>query len=153
MPGSADIDPERARLLSARGEGVLSREAGTEQQGIAVPWHRWGTYLAERQWGTVREDYSRDGRAWDFFPYEHANARVYRWGEDGLLGLCDDQMRLCFALGLWNEADSHIKQRLFGLTGPQGNHGEDVKECYYYLDGTPTHSYMRALYRYPQRAF
>ncbi|MBV9599900.1 MAG: glucosidase [Chloroflexi bacterium] len=118
-----------------------------------VPWHRWGTYLAERQWGTVREDYSRDGRAWEFFPYEHSSARVYRWGEDGLLGLCDDQMRLCFALALWNEADSHVKERLFGLTGPQGNHGEDVKECYYYLDGTPTHSYMRALYRYPQRAF
>src|SRR6476660_10575300 len=107
-------------------------------------WQRWGTYLAERQWGTVREDYSSDGNAWEFFPYEHSAARVYRWGEDGLLGLCDDQMRLCFALSLWNEADPHLKERLYGLTGPQGNHGEDVKECYYYLDGTPTHSYMRA---------
>jgi hypothetical protein len=155
MPGSAEVDPERARLLSARstGQGVLGREAGTNQHGVAAPWHRWGTYLAERQWGTVREDYSRDGCAWDFFPYEHSSSRVYRWGEDGLLGLCDDQMRLCFALAVWNETDSHVKQRLFGLTGPQGNHGEDVKECYYYLDGTPTHSYMRALYRYPQRAF
>ncbi len=153
MPGSADIDPERARLLSARQQGVLSREAGSDQRSLAVPWHRWGTYLSERQWGTVREDYSSDGRAWDSFPYEHAGSRAYRWGEDGLLGLCDDQMRLCLALGVWNEADSHIKQRLFGLTGPQGNHGEDVKECYYYLDGTPTHSFMRALYRYPQCAF
>ncbi|HEY2595887.1 MAG TPA: glucosidase, partial [Chloroflexota bacterium] len=153
MRENGEADPERARLLSERGQSVVSREAGAEQHGAAAPWHRWGTYLAERQWGTVREDYSGDGRAWDFFPYEHSSARVYRWGEDGLLGLCDDQMRLCFALALWNEADPHTKQRLFGLTGPQGNHGEDVKECYYYLDGTPTHSYMRALYRYPQGAF
>ncbi|MBV9580465.1 MAG: glucosidase [Chloroflexi bacterium] len=140
-------------MASSRGQAATSREAGTGQLSGAVPWHRWGTYLAERQWGTVREDYSIDGRAWDFFPYDHSGSRAYRWGEDGLLGLCDDQMRLCFALAVWNEADSHLKQRLFGLTGPQGNHGEDVKEYYWYLDGTPTHSYMRALYRYPQRAF
>jgi hypothetical protein len=141
------------RLATSRGQGATSREAGANQHVGVVPWHRWGTYLAEREWGTVREDYSRDGQAWDFFPYEHSLARVYRWGEDGLLGLCDDQMRLCFALALWNTVDPHVKERLYGLTGPQGNHGEDVKECYYYLDGTPTHSYMRALYRYPQRAF
>jgi hypothetical protein len=153
MPGSANSDPERQRLASSRGQAATSREASAVPHSAAVPWHRWGTYLAERQWGTVREDYSRDGNAWEFFPYEHSTARVYRWGEDGLLGLCDDQMRLCFALSLWNEADPHLKERLYGLTGPQGNHGEDVKECYYYLDGTPTHSYMRGLYRYPQRAF
>jgi hypothetical protein len=147
------LDPERARLASARGLGLASREAGPGHTRAAVPWHRWGPYLAERQWGTVREDYSVDGRAWDFFPYEHSRSRVYRWGEDGLLGICDDQMRLCFALALWNEADAHLKERLFGLSGTQGNHGEDVKECYYFLEATPTHSYMRALYRYPQRAY
>jgi hypothetical protein len=147
------LDPERARLASARGLGLTSREAAAAQVGGSIPWHRWGPYLAERQWGTVREDYSADGRAWDSFPYEHSGSRVYRWGEDGLLGMCDDQLRLCFALALWNEADAHLKERLFGLTGTQGNHGEDVKECYYFVDGTPTHSYMRALYRYPQRAF
>ncbi len=92
-----------------------------------MPWHRWGVYLAERQWATVREDYSADGDAWRFFPHEHARARVYRWGEDGLLGLCDDQLRLCYALTLWNERDPILKERLFGLSGQQGNHGEDVK--------------------------
>ncbi|MCC7012830.1 MAG: glucosidase [Planctomycetes bacterium] len=116
-------------------------------------WKRWGPYLSERQWGTVREDYSGDGAAWDYFPHEHARSRAYRWGEDGLLGISDRQCRLCFALALWNGRDPYLKERLFGLTGPQGNHGEDVKECYYYLDSTPTHSYMRALYKYPQREF
>jgi hypothetical protein len=149
----APLDAERARLASARGLGLASREAAPGHAGAAIPWHRWGPYLAERQWGTVREDYSSDGRAWEFFPYEHSRSRVYRWGEDGLLGICDDQMRLCFALALWNETDAHLKERLFGLTGPQGNHGEDVKECYYFLDATPTHAHLRALYRYPQRAF
>lgn len=116
-------------------------------------WKRWGPYLSERQWGTVREDYSTDGDAWNYFPHEHARSRAYRWGEDGLLGIADRQCRLCFALALWNEQDSILKERLFGLSGPEGNHGEDVKECYYYLDSTPTHSYMRALYKYPQSAF
>jgi hypothetical protein len=116
-------------------------------------WRRWGPYLSERQWGTVREDYSPDGQVWDYFPYEHARSRAYRWGEDGLLGISDNHQRLCFALALWNEQDSHLKERLFGLSGSQGNHGEDVKECYFYLDATPTHSYMRALYKYPQAAF
>jgi hypothetical protein len=116
-------------------------------------WKRWGPYLAERQWATVREDYSRDGAVWDYFPHEHARSRAYRWGEDGLLGITDRECRLCFALALWNGKDPILKERLFGLTGPQGNHGEDVKECYYYLDSTPTHSYLKALYKYPQAEF
>ncbi len=117
------------------------------------PWYRWGPYLAERQWSTVREDYSPDGNAWAFFPHDHARSRTYRWGEDGLLGISDDQGLLCFALALWNEADPILKERPFGLTNAEGNHGEDVKEYYFYLDNTPTHSYMKALYKYPQQAF
>jgi Glycosyl hydrolase family 63 C-terminal domain len=117
------------------------------------PWYRWGPYLSERQWATVREDYSADGNAWAFFPHDHARSRTYRWGEDGLLGISDDQGLLCFALALWNEADPILKERLFGLTNAEGNHGEDVKEYYFFLDNTPTHSYMKALYKYPQRAF
>ena len=101
-------------------------------------WRTWGPYLSERAWGTVREDYSADGDAWDYFPHDHARSRVYRWNEDGLAGICDDQQRLCFALALWNGHDPILKERLFGLTGPEGNHGEDVKEYYYYLDSTPT---------------
>jgi len=116
-------------------------------------WKRWGPYLAERQWGTVREDYSADGSAWSYFPHDHAASRAYRWGEDGLLGICDRQCRLCFALALWNTRDPILKERLFGLSGPEGNHGEDVKECYFYLDSAPTHSYMKALYKYPQVEF
>jgi hypothetical protein len=116
-------------------------------------WRRWGPYLSERQWGTVREDYSADGEAWKYFPFEHARSRAYRWGEDGLLGISDNHQRLCFALALWNGKDSILKDRLFGLANSQGNHGEDVKEYYYYLDNTPTHSYMKALYKYPQSAF
>ncbi len=112
-------------------------------------WKRWGPYLSERQWGTVREDYSADGSAWDYFPHDHARSRAYRWGEDGLLGFCDRQARLCFGLALWNGRDPILKERLFGLTGPEGNHGEDVKELYYYLDATPTSSYLKALYKYP----
>jgi hypothetical protein len=116
-------------------------------------WKRWGPYLSERQWGTVREDYSPGGSAWDSFPHEHARSRAYRWGEDGLMGISDRHQYVCFAIALWNGKDPILKERLFGLTGPQGNHGEDVKECYYYLDSTPTHSYMKALYKYPQREF
>ncbi len=118
-----------------------------------APWRRWGAYLAERQWGTVREDYSEQGNAWDYFPHDNARSRAYRWGEDGLLGLCDDRQILCFAVALWNGQDPILKERLFGLTGKEGNHGEDVKEAYYYLDATPTHSYLRGLYKYPQREF
>ena len=113
-------------------------------------WKKWGPYLSERQWGTVREDYSPNGDAWDFFPHEHARSRTYRWGEDGILGLCDDRQLLCFGLSMWNGKDPILKERFFGLTGTEGNHGEDVKEYYFYLDSTPTHSYMKALYKYPQ---
>jgi hypothetical protein len=116
-------------------------------------WKRWGPYLSERQWATVREDYSPVGTVWDYFPHDHARSRIYRWGEDGLLGITDRECRLCFALALWNGKDPILKERLFGLTGPLGNHGEDVKECYFYLDSTPTHSYMKALYKYPQAEF
>ncbi|MBX7173806.1 MAG: hypothetical protein K1X72_22745 [Pyrinomonadaceae bacterium] len=116
-------------------------------------WKRWGCYLSERAWGTVREDYSRDGSAWDYFPFEQANKKAFRWNEDGIAGICDRKQRICFSLALWNEKDEILKERLFGLAGPQGNHGEDVKEYYYYLDSTPTHSYMKYLYKYPQAAF
>ncbi len=125
------------------------KEAHEEKQ----PWYHWGPYLSERQWGTVREDYSPDGTAWDFFPHDHARSRTYRWGEDGLMGISDDKGLVCFALALWNEADPILKERLFGLTNSEGNHGEDVKEYYFFLDNTPTHSYMKALYKYPQRAY
>jgi hypothetical protein len=116
-------------------------------------WKRWGPYLSERQWATIREDYSEDGNPWTYFPHEHARSRAYRWGEDGLLGITDRECRLCFALALWNERDPILKERLFGLTGPEGNHGEDVKEEYFYLDSSPSHSYMKALYKYPQAEF
>ncbi len=140
VPGG-DIrpNPERDRLLAD-----LRREAN---------WKRWGPYLAERQWGTVREDYSPNGECWGYFTHEHARSRTYRWGEDGLLGISDRECRLCFSVALWNGKDPILKERLFGLTGPEGNHGEDVKEEYFYLDSTPTHSFMRALYRYPQAAY
>lgn len=116
-------------------------------------WKRWGPYLSERQWGTVREDYSADGSCWDYFKHDHARSRAYRWGEDGLLGFTDRQCRLCFGLALWNGEDSILKERLFGLTGPEGNHGEDVKEYYYYLESTPTHSYVKSLYKYPHQKY
>lgn len=118
-----------------------------------TPWKKWGPYLSERQWGTVREDYSTSGDAWNYFPHDHARSRAYRWGEDGLAGFSDDKQILCFSLALWNGVDPIIKERLFGLTNSEGNHGEDVKECYFYLDSTPTHSYMKYLYKYPQREF
>jgi hypothetical protein len=124
-----------------------------ESASREVDWKRWGPYVSDRQWGTVREDYSEGGAVWEYFPHDHARSRAYRWGEDGLLGICDRQGRLCFALALWNERDPILKERLFGLTGKEGNHGEDVKECYFYLDSTPTHSYMKALYKYPQAPF
>lgn len=116
-------------------------------------WKRWGPYLSERAWGTVREDYSRDGSAWDYLPHDQARSKAYRWNEDGLAGISDRRQYICFALALWNEKDPILKERIFGLAGPQGNHGEDVKEYYYYLDSTPTHSYMKMLYKYPQAAF
>jgi hypothetical protein len=116
-------------------------------------WKQWGPYLSERAWGTVREDYSADGSAWEYFSHDQARSRAYRWNEDGLAGFCDDGQRLCFAIALWNGNDPILKERLFGLTGNEGNHGEDLKEQFYYLDSTPTHSYCKCLYKYPQRAF
>ena len=133
------LSPERTRLEQSR-------------QGTA-PWRKWGPYLSERQWGTVREDYSDNGSAWDYFTHDQARSRAYRWGEDGLAGFSDDKQFLCFSLGLWNGQDPILKERLFGLTNSEGNHGEDVKEYYFYLDSTPTHSYMKYLYKYPQAAF
>jgi Glycosyl hydrolase family 63 C-terminal domain len=125
-----------------------------EQKRLTEPkWKKWGPYLSERQWGTVREDYSEYGNAWDYFPHDHARSKVYRWGEDGIAGISDDMQRICFALTLWNGKDPILKERMFGLTGNEGNHGEDVKELYYYLDSTPTHSYMKHLYKYPQAAY
>jgi hypothetical protein len=117
------------------------------------PWNRWGPYVSERGWGTVREDYSAHETVWEYFPHDHARSRAYRWNEDGIAGICDRHQKICFAVALWNEQDPFLKERLFGLTGKEGNHGEDVKECYYYLDNTPTHSYMKYLYKYPQAAF
>ena len=124
-----------------------------EHRNSGVAWKRWGPYLSERQWGTVREDYSEGGDAWNYFPHDHARSRAYRWGEDGLAGISDDQQLLCFALALWNGRDPILKERLFGLTNSEGNHGEDVKEYYFYLDSTPTHSYMKYLYKYPHAAY
>lgn len=134
-----DSDAESQRLRSADSNGST--------------WKRWGPYLSERQWGTVREDYSPHGDCWNSFPHDHARSRAYRWGEDGLLGISDEESRLCLAIALWNGKDPILKERLFGLTGPEGNHGEDVKEHYFYLDSTPTHSYLKALYKYPQDEF
>jgi Glycosyl hydrolase family 63 C-terminal domain len=139
MPEPDRHDPETARLLEA--------------DRRATNWKRWGPYLSERQWSTVREDYSADGDSWDYFPHDHARSRAYRWGEDGLLGVCDREGRLCFALALWNERDPILKERLYGLTNREGNHGEDVKEEYFYLDATPTASYLKGLYKYPHAEF
>src|SRR6187455_1510177 len=118
-----------------------------------IHWKAWGPYLSDRQWGTVREDYSENGDAWNFFTHDHSRSRAYRWGEDGIAGISDDRQHLCFGLALWNGKDPILKERLFGLTNSEGNHGEDVKEYYFYLDSTPTHSYMRYLYKYPQAAY
>ena len=126
-------------------------EDGLRQPG--TEWYRWGPYVSERQWGTVREDYSADGNAWDYLPHDHARSRAYRWGEDGLAGFCDIEQRLCLSLALWNGRDPILKERAFGLTGPQGNHGEDVKEYWWYLDAIPSHAWNRWRYHYPQGPF
>jgi hypothetical protein len=139
MANDADLDAETIRLA----------EEDTRKKN----WKRWGPYLAERQWGTVREDYSPDGECWNYFSHDDSRSRAYRWGEDGILGFTDRECRLCFSLALWNDRDPILKERLFGLTNPEGNHGEDVKECYYYIDSTPTHSYAKGLYKYPQAKF
>lgn len=140
-------EAEKRGPLSAEKLRMLAQDSGE------AAWRLWGPYLSERQWGTVREDYSEDGNAWDYFSHDQARSRAYRWGEDGIAGLCDEKQRLCLSLGLWNEQDSILKERLFGLTNGEGNHGEDVKELYYYLDATPSHSYLKMLYKYPQQAF
>src|SRR5512145_718889 len=132
---------------------IAEQERLDQAREAGIPWKKWGPYLRERQWGTVREDYSENGDAWNFFTHDHARSRAYRWGEDGLAGISDNMQRLCFALALWNGEDPILKERLFGLTNSEGNHGEDVKEYYFYLDSTPTHSYMKYLYKYPQSAY
>src|SRR6202044_907585 len=137
--GTTMITEERRRLDEAAAK--------------TVPWKKWGPYLSARQWGTVREDYSADGNAWDYFPFEMSHVRAYRWGEDGILGISDNHQRLCFAPAFWNGHDRILKERLYGLNGHQGNHGEDVKEYYFYMDATPAHTYMKMLYKYPQAAF
>lgn len=136
---ASELSPEHARLAT-----VAGKERG---------WRRWGPYLSEREWGTVREDYSSSGDSWNYFTFDQARSRAYRWGEDGIAGVCDRDQRLCIGLALWNGKDAFLKERLFGLSNGEGNHGEDVKEEYFYLDSTPTHSYMRMLYKYPQTAF
>src|SRR5262244_2272010 len=134
--------------------GMTQEEKRLQESRVRTThWKRWGPYLSERAWGTVREDYSPGGSAWEYFPHDHARSRTYRWNEDGLGGICDRQQFICFALALWNGRDPILKERLFGLTGSEGNHGEDVKEYYFYLDSTPTHSYMKYLYKYPQGEF
>src|SRR5215472_9394009 len=137
--GGSHMEAEQGRLEEARSRHVA--------------WKKWGPYLSDRQWGTVREDYSDNGDAWNFFTHDHARSRAYRWGEDGLCGISDDKQHLCFGLALWNGKDPILKERLFGLTNSEGNHGEDVKEYYFYLDSTPTHSYMKYLYKYPHAAY
>ncbi len=139
--------------LGGRGTNAAERTRLEESRSGRVDWKHWGPYLSERQWGTVREDYSEAGTAWDYLSHDHARSIAYRWGEDGIFGLSDSQQELCFSIALWNGRDPILKERLFGLTGSEGNHGEDVKECYYYLDNTPTHSYMKGLYKYPQASF
>src|SRR5499433_1560629 len=137
------------------GGSIMTAEDGRldEVRRASTPWKKWGPYLSERQWGTVREDYSDMGNAWDYFSHDQSRSRAYRWGEDGLAGISDDRQILCFALALWNGVDPIVKERVFGLTNGEGNHGEDVKEYYFYLDSTPTHSYMKYLYKYPQAAY
>src|SRR3954466_6378688 len=170
-PASSQLSELRCRQLGSKGSRRIvetrrttlaqyrSMKADAEAQRLdesrdrSHHWKRWGPYLSERQWGTVREDYSPYGTAWDYFPHDHARSRTYRWGEDGIAGVSDDQQRLCLALALWNGQDPIIKERLFGLTNGEGNHSEDVKELYYHLDATPTHSYLKYLYKYPQEAF
>src|SRR4029450_6670077 len=140
-------------MTKARVVEVTEQKRLNDAREAGIPWKKWGPYLSDRQWGTVREDYSHDGNAWSYFSHDQARSRAYQWGEDGIGGGWDDQQYLCFALALWNGEDPILKERYFGLTNAEGNHGEDVKEYYYYLDSTPTHSYMKFLYKYPHRAY
>jgi hypothetical protein len=141
-----ELDRPDTLLNTAEGKRILDARHASQ-------WRRWGPYLSERQWGTVREDYSAHGDAWHYLPHDHARSRAYRWGEDGIGGFGDDHLRWCLSVALWNERDPILKERLFGLANSEGNHGEDVKELYYYSDGVPSHAYMRMLYKYPQQAF
>src|SRR5918995_2389788 len=148
-------EPKSAQGANHRSPSVdvVEQRRLNDSRQAGIPWKKWGPYLSERQWGTVREDYSASGDAWNHFTHDQSRSRAYRWGEDGLGGISDDKQQLCFALGLWNERDPILKERLYGLTNNEGNHGEDVKEYYFYIDSTPTHSYMKYLYKYPQREF
>src|SRR5208337_275705 len=143
-------------IAASPGSPALTTHPTAEHQRLAdclarrADWKRWGPYVAERAWGTVREDYSATGDPWSYFPHDHARSRAYRWNEDGIGGFCNRFQNVCMGLALWNERDPFLKERFFGLAGPEGNHGEDVKEYYFYLDATPTHSYMKMLYKYPQ---
>src|SRR3954471_2184196 len=154
---SSETSTSSAGTTSTSSAGTRPRGAEAvrleESRNRQCHWKRWGPYLSERAWGSVREDYSAAGDAWDYFTHDHARSRAYRWNEDGIAGFCDRHQLICFAVALWNGRDPILKERLFGLTGNEGNHGEDVKECYFYLDSTPTHSYMKALYKYPQAEF
>src|ERR1700752_4841667 len=158
-PGQSCMQKESVMNTSDQQSTRVSLVECTEQKrlndarDLGIPWKKWGPYLSERQWGTVREDYSEGGDAWNFFSHDQARSRAYRWGEDGIAGISDDKQQLCFALALWNGKDPILKERIFGLTNSEGNHGEDVKEYYFYLDSTPTHSYMKYLYKYPQSAY
>jgi Glycosyl hydrolase family 63 C-terminal domain len=147
------MTPSREDASSLSYTEVVEQKRLNDARELGIPWKKWGPYLSERQWGTVREDYSDDGNAWSYFTHDQSRSRAYRWGEDGLAGISDDEQQLCFALALWNGRDAILKERLFGLTNSEGNHGEDVKEYYFYIDSTPTHSYMKYLYKYPQREF
>src|SRR5918996_2214746 len=142
--------PRRSRSREDQRSLTHEERRLEESEHRSAHWKKWGPYLSERQWGTVREDYSPHGNAWDYFPHDHARSRAYRWGEDGLAGISDDQQRLCLALALWNGKDPILKERLFGLTNSEANHGEDVKEYYFYLDSTRTHPYINYLSKYPQ---
>ena len=144
-----DEEHKRRNKMVQNPESARLEEAHTAN----TPWRKWGPYLSERQWGTVREDYSQDGNAWDYFTHDQARSRAYHWGEDGLAGISDDKQLLCFSVALWNGKDPILKERMFGLTNSEANHGEDVKEYYFYLDSTPTHSYMKYLYKYPQAEY
>src|SRR3979490_725488 len=150
------MQPDLAPSHQSRKEDLMATSEQNRLEdaraGITA-WKKGGPYLSERQWGTVREDYSENGDAWNFFTHDHARSRAYRWGEDGIAGISDDKQRLCFSLALWNGRDAILKERLFGLTNSEGNHGAAVKEYYFYRDSTPTHSYMKYLYKYPQAAF
>src|ERR1700748_751889 len=152
-PGSHKMTIKNEKRTPFEYVEVTEQKRLNEARENNVPWKKWGPYLSERQWGTVREDYSDNGNAWDYFSHDQSRSRAYRWGEDGLAGYCDDKQLLCFAVTLWNGRDPILKERMFGLTNSESNHGEDVKEYYFYVDSTPTHSYMKYLYKYPQSEY